>query len=943
MLLALMLLSFMAMFQLPVSPVHATGITRVQGNCKGTGTSSPIVVNMTNTPISGDILIAVVGVYASSSPSTPSVSGITETGVSWSRQVDNFSAVSYLDVEIWVGVVGSGALKGITISIGVSITQAIADVCEYSGLLTSGYLDKTAGTNGDSNSPNTGTTSTTTQSFELWIGGITTYYASLHNPTNGFTLLDGLVTGYLERIATSTGNAYSGASMSSNYWVGCIATLKAVSATDNVPPNYSNIAYNTTTFAKPCLFSCMWSDRYAGLSVYKFCWNGSGSFVNITGTFSNNPAWANVTETLPSTVFLKISFEWYANDTLDNWNSTSLQTFTVTSVSLSGAGYISDTGIYSSIWSASNGSVQNVPSMTLIGQSLGNMSWQQLAYRPSGLIYSGPVFYNADGIPRIYVFGGRDQSSNRYNFTYCYFIGNNSWVKKAYMPDYEDSAAVGLIGNCIYVAGGFGLSEGEALQIYNITSNTWTLGPDYPGAVYDGEGAVVNGSLYVVGGTGGSTSTKNLYCYNPTTNHWSQKASSIYYHAKFACAVYNNRIYAFDNGFPASQYNNTVEYYNYTTNSWTPLNNSPLDFSLLASATVGTKIYLAFGMNLTTDLACNYIWQYDPTTDTYQELVNSYLNEGPYGPGPTALVGLYLYEFACNGSSVSTGAILGKAATYKYPLSYSIYRTFLFFNATIPASSSITSAVLALYGAQNNSTNTFSIAVQSGEPTYPHKPLIPSDYNKTHYSGCGGILNTANFTVGAYNYVTLNATGIGWINKTGLTKLCLRSLDDISGLPPVGYELVGMWTSFEAASYKPKLLVTYLSATINATSVVMDRGQSKTFASSVSGGNPPYTYHWYLNGSSKGGNTTSWTFTPSSTGYYTIYVNVTDSNNQRSKSNVASVTVNNVPSPSPPAVGGVWVPVDKLALLAPYIALASTILAATAATGIYVKRRKEKQ
>jgi len=45
-------------------------------------------------------------------------------------------------------------------------------------------------------------------------------------------------------------------------------------------------------------------------------------------------------------------------------------------------------------------------------------------------------------------------------------------------------------------------------------------------------------------------------------------------------------------------------------------------------------------------------------------------------------------------------------------------------------------------------------------------------------------------------------------------------------------------------------------------------------------------------------------------------------------------------------VGGINIPVNKLALLAPYIALASTILVATAATAIYVKRvkrRKKKQ
>jgi hypothetical protein len=44
-----------------------------------------------------------------------------------------------------------------------------------------------------------------------------------------------------------------------------------------------------------------------------------------------------------------------------------------------------------------------------------------------------------------------------------------------------------------------------------------------------------------------------------------------------------------------------------------------------------------------------------------------------------------------------------------------------------------------------------------------------------------------------------------------------------------------------------------------------------------------------------------------------------------------------------PAVGGIWTPVDKLALLTPYISLASTIIASAAATAIYAKHRKKKQ
>jgi len=46
-------------------------------------------------------------------------------------------------------------------------------------------------------------------------------------------------------------------------------------------------------------------------------------------------------------------------------------------------------------------------------------------------------------------------------------------------------------------------------------------------------------------------------------------------------------------------------------------------------------------------------------------------------------------------------------------------------------------------------------------------------------------------------------------------------------------------------------------------------------------------------------------------------------------------------TPRPVPVGGIWVPVDKLGLLAPYIALAITIIVATVATATLVKHRKK--
>jgi outer membrane protein assembly factor BamB len=87
-----------------------------------------------------------------------------------------------------------------------------------------------------------------------------------------------------------------------------------------------------------------------------------------------------------------------------------------------------------------------------------------------------------------------------------------------------------------------------------------------------------------------------------------------------------------------------------------------------------------------------------------------------------------------------------------------------------------------------------------------------------------------------------------------------------------------------------------LSVSISPSSVLMSFvGQSQTFASTVTGGTAPYKYQWYLNSAAvSGANGSSWTFTSSSTGFFTVYLRVTDSvtpaPNTRQSGN-ASVTV----------------------------------------------------
>jgi hypothetical protein len=89
------------------------------------------------------------------------------------------------------------------------------------------------------------------------------------------------------------------------------------------------------------------------------------------------------------------------------------------------------------------------------------------------------------------------------------------------------------------------------------------------------------------------------------------------------------------------------------------------------------------------------------------------------------------------------------------------------------------------------------------------------------------------------------------------------------------------------------------TVTISPTSATRVIGQPVQFTSSITGGTSPYTYQWYLDTNPVAGATSSsWTFTPTASGYYYVYLRVTDANNNTAQSGTANVIVSGV------AVGG---------------------------------------
>jgi YVTN family beta-propeller protein len=161
-------------------------------------------------------------------------------------------------------------------------------------------------------------------------------------------------------------------------------------------------------------------------------------------------------------------------------------------------------------------------------------------------------------------------------------------------------------------------------------------------------------------------------------------------------------------------------------------------------------------------------------------------------------------------------------------------------------------------------TSNLTSAVTTGAGPYEYQWFseVP---RASSYSSIGGA------TSSSYNFVTSTSTATGSWNF-------MFQVTDTTGAA------VNSTAATVTVNVAPTVSITPASWT-------MDVGQSKLFTSSVSGGTSTYSYQWYLNGVANG-TSSSWTFKPSSSGSYSLYVNVTDNVGVRAKSNVASVTVN---------------------------------------------------
>jgi len=158
--------------------------------------------------------------------------------------------------------------------------------------------------------------------------------------------------------------------------------------------------------------------------------------------------------------------------------------------------------------------------------------------------------------------------------------------------------------------------------------------------------------------------------------------------------------------------------------------------------------------------------------------------------------------------------------TYSSATGFWLFRSFLVWDtSSIPSDAIITAAEILAYvvptgGIRNDYGSSIALDVLYGASAYPHYPIVPADYSKSHYAliiGNAAIPTTAN---GEWVSIPLNANGIARIEKGtgGKTRFCIRLDRDSENNPPTSDGYIYVKLSFPTEDKQPKLVITYTSS-----------------------------------------------------------------------------------------------------------------------------------
>ena len=178
----------------------------------------------------------------------------------------------------------------------------------------------------------------------------------------------------------------------------------------------------------------------------------------------------------------------------------------------------------------------------------------------------------------------------------------------------------------LYVLGGYPPEMGpnrtsRTVQVYDIASNTWQLGPQLPQPNNHGMAASVNGKIYLIGGQTtddqqGATAVNTVYELDPALGTWVEKATMPTARSGGVAVALGGKIYVAGGRVPRG---NDFAVYDPAANTWEVLPDLPSQRNHLIGAAINGRVHFAGGRlgNGLSPLKSDANEVFDPQTRTW--------------------------------------------------------------------------------------------------------------------------------------------------------------------------------------------------------------------------------------------------------------------------------------------------------------------------------------
>jgi N-acetylneuraminic acid mutarotase len=171
------------------------------------------------------------------------------------------------------------------------------------------------------------------------------------------------------------------------------------------------------------------------------------------------------------------------------------------------------------------------------------------------------------------------------------------WGHRAALIEPNSELALAEVNRKLYLLGGYPASRQtvRTVQVYDIASDRWELGPPLPQPNNHGMAAGVNGKVYLIGGqtTADDPSYVNtVYELDPTTGEWVAKAPMPTARSAGVAIVHDGKVYV-AGGRPPRGHDFAV--YDPATDSWQVLPDLPTQRNHITGAAINGRIHVVGG------------------------------------------------------------------------------------------------------------------------------------------------------------------------------------------------------------------------------------------------------------------------------------------------------------------------------------------------------------